>query len=67
MEMKLDENEVKAAVDFWLRQIHPTLMDKKVIGSMIMAQYPPSILLSIKEDAFADHVPIPAPDDSIPF
>ena len=49
MEMKITEAETKEAIDYWLRQIHPTLMAAKEITKMVISQYPLSIVLSIGE------------------
>lgn len=47
MEMKLSEAEIHAALDYWLRGTHPTVMDGKQISVMTLATYPTSINLSI--------------------
>lgn len=48
MEMKLNDSEVKGALDYWLRQTHPTLMEGKEIVTMTLAQYPGGVTMSIE-------------------
>ena len=65
MEIKLEETELAEAIDFWMRKVHPTLMEDKVISLSILTSYPPNVLLTIKPE-----LPIPAiarDDGTVPF
>lgn len=67
MELKLEEAEVTEALDYWLRQIHPTMMHRKEISKVVITQYPVSATVTIGAEL---PIPgnVPGTDDiEVPF
>lgn len=48
-ELILDNDELKSALDHWLREVHPTLMEKSCISSMVVTSYPAKVALTISQ------------------
>ena len=67
MEIKLDEDDIKAALDFWLRSKHQGLVEAgNEVTEMDVNKYPLTVNLKIGKPPIPIAPPAP-PGDEIPF